>query len=826
MLVVYFQFCSPESPFYDKQASEDPQAFFEFHRSTLPPGWSREAPSEWVMYTGPVVRRWQGWKIHVSATVENAEHLLDVVSAYCLEREIPFKALSSMRKLILRNSKYADRGGSGKFITIYPPNDDVFRRALEDLDEKIGGQPGPGILSDLKYREGPLFVRYGAFLSRRKPTERGGYIECIEDPDGNLVPDERRPGFHPPNWAEIPECLESSIATRGSRTLSEFPYSVQKALHFSNSGGVYLAERKGVPGKTFLLKEARPYCGLDETKRDAIERLEIERSALLDLAGLQGVPEVDSYVDGVEHKFLARAYVEGKPLTVLAGERNPIANPGSPMSREEYATWAQSIMDQITETIAQIHQRGWVFGDLHSSNIIVDDDNKVHLIDFESASQDTSGYVQTMGAFGFRAPAEYRGTAVDQFGLGCIRISLLMPITRLLTLGPESAATLRKAAGERFDLPDGYFDSLDAELGWDTSPRSDPHPPHEWSVRGLSTGLSEWRTPEREDRLFPGDIRQFLQPAGGLALSYGAAGVLWALDRCGTEVDRQDSEWLRERVRQSDDISIGFWNGLAGVAFATAGFDPEFSDHCIRRAIENSAAASDISLGDGLAGLGIYLLRDPRYLDVADALAARVLSEERSGNKVCRIPGLVDGASGVAVFAMRAANALGNKKYEALAARLLKSEVTKFGVNSDASAASPALPASGTGIASGVLGLGFALHDHVNLSGEGEFLPELKRIQQIAENAFAANNGLLNGRAGQIQLLNKLSPGPSSRKAIDRIMSEMSWHAAQRDSLEAVLGDEGLKLSFDLGTGLAGMLVTQRGINEQECTLPLWEQVA
>ncbi|MFD4633552.1 class III lanthionine synthetase LanKC [Streptomyces sp. NPDC058284] len=840
MYLTYLQFCHPASDFYEERNIEDPGTFFGLHQAPAPKGWTREVRTEWVMYfpsapplpavapkTAPM--RLQGWKIHVSATLDNAEELLGDVSAYCLERSLPFKALSSPHTLTRRNSKYADRGGSGKFITVYPPSDEVLTTALRELDERVGGREGPAILSDLRFREGPLYTRYGAFVSRRVTDASGRRIECIEDPHGNLVPDERRPGFHPPTWAPVPAVLEESLALRAGRRLSGFPYQVRRAIHFSNGGGVYLAERTDTPGRTILLKEARPYCGLDESGRDAVARLEREHEALLGLAGLPGVPSVDAYVDGVEHKFLGRAYVEGRSLMDLAYARNPLTNPDSVLTPREYALWVGDLLDGVARSVAAMHERGWVFGDLHPNNLIVDADEQVHFIDFENASRDVTGHTQTMGVFGFRAPPGHRGTAVDRFALGAMRLALLVPLVRLLSLGPGRVAGLTAAARERFDVPAPYFDGLEEQLGWKAEATQSPVTSERPGVADPFTGtalaarMCEWRTPERQDRLFPGDVRQFLHPAGGLGLAYGAAGVLWSLHRAGRAPDPADLSWLRERVRAAADLPPGFWNGLAGIAFATESLDPAFSDECLERALRAARTTEDLSLAGGLSGLGVQLLRAPGHRDEVAALIDRVVKAVDSQGDPPGA-GLVDGAAGLSVFLLRAAAALDDGAAADMAGDLLDLETRRFGLTPDTPVVQAALPARGTGLATGVTGLALAYHDHIRLSGQDRFSPPLERVVRIARQTTALHNGLLNGRAGLVQFLTAVAPDDlASAVAVRRALTETTWHVAPAGKGLVPLGDESLKLSLDLGTGLAGLVLTHQAAARRSCTLPLWE---
>ena len=75
----------------------------------------------------------QGWKIHLSATIQQAQKMLDIVAPWLIKEKVSFKFVSSLEQLVYSNSKYADRSESGKFITIYPRNDDEFEYLLQML---------------------------------------------------------------------------------------------------------------------------------------------------------------------------------------------------------------------------------------------------------------------------------------------------------------------------------------------------------------------------------------------------------------------------------------------------------------------------------------------------------------------------------------------------------------------------------------------------------------------------------------------------------------------------------------------------------------------
>ncbi|MBO0776784.1 MAG: lantipeptide synthetase, partial [Actinobacteria bacterium] len=133
----YELYCVADPLFYDSPAQSNRGGEdFAIVSRPLPEGWRRFTKSEWVVYVPPagMVPRAQGWKIHVSACLDNAEEVLGLVWEYCISRDISFKHLRGKTTVLMRNAKYAPRGGSGKFVTIYPADDGQFELILVQLD--------------------------------------------------------------------------------------------------------------------------------------------------------------------------------------------------------------------------------------------------------------------------------------------------------------------------------------------------------------------------------------------------------------------------------------------------------------------------------------------------------------------------------------------------------------------------------------------------------------------------------------------------------------------------------------------------------------------
>ena len=118
----YELFCLADPLFYDSpNRSSAAERHFAVASRPLPAGWTQTSLGEWQVQMPPGdPLPAQGWKIHVSASTENAERVLGRLFDYCVPRQLSFKFLRSPLALHLRNAKYAPRGASGKLAAIYP----------------------------------------------------------------------------------------------------------------------------------------------------------------------------------------------------------------------------------------------------------------------------------------------------------------------------------------------------------------------------------------------------------------------------------------------------------------------------------------------------------------------------------------------------------------------------------------------------------------------------------------------------------------------------------------------------------------------------------
>ncbi|GAA2267223.1 serine/threonine protein kinase [Streptomyces ruber] len=838
----YEEFCLADPVFYEALgAARAGEHRYDVHRRVLPRGWRRVGLKGWRSYVPPDADvPSQGWKVHVSATPANAGEVAKTVWEYCVERRLPFKIVTTTQEFVMKNSKYADRSGSGKLATLYPADESGLQRVLEELGELLAGQPGPYILSDLRWGEGPLYVRYGSFLHRPCLDDSGTVRSGIEDPHGKLVPDPRGPVFTTPAWVPIPRFLQPELDRRNRLTVDSFPYEVVRALHFSNGGGVYEGRHRR-SGQRLVIKEARPHAGLDAAGQDAVTRLRNERDVLERLRGLRCVPELIDYRLSGENEYLVEEFVDAVPLNRLFAERNPLV--GAPAGRRdrfvEYGAWVRRVCDSVEDALRAVHRRGVVYGDLHLFNVLIKEDGaglRAVLVDFEVSRPVREKRRPTLEHPGFGAPPDREGFAADEYSLAALRIGLHVPLTTLVRLDRGKAHHLATLITEAFGTEPGSLDDavrqLTTPLRAGGAPRRKSAGPRvdmassRWSeVRdALATVILADASPDRQDRLFPGDVGQFDGEGGGLSMAYGAAGVLWALRAVGADRYRRGELWLVRRARaMAERLPNGFYNGRHGIAYALweLGYHDEAVALLATARVDSDTL--DSSLFSGLSGIGLTCLAfagwtgEDAYRKQAEHLADAVRSRvptagegpQISGGAGRPVAGLLRGSSGAALFL--------TAMYEATG-RLPLLDAARTALERDLSACVPdeagalrvdegwrTVPYLGKGS----VGVGLALHRYLGNAPDESLHDRLRAVDLAADSDFYVFSGLFDGRAGMV-LFNSVRQGgtrPLDHDSVARQVRGLRWHALDRAGGLAFPGNQLLRLSTDLATGSAGVLL-------------------
>lgn len=793
----------------------------------------------------------QGWKIHVSASTENAERVLAGLFDYCVPRQLSFKFLRSPLALHLRNAKYAPRGASGKLATIYPVDDASCERTLAELDDLIGGEQGPYILSDLRYGGGPLYVRYGGFTERHCQNAGGELVPAIEDDTGQLVPDVRGPVFALPEWVTLPSFLAPHLAARNAVTLKDLPYQIDQALHFSNGGGVY-AGTDTQTGDRVVLKEARPYAGLAADGSDAVARLRREHEILRQLSGLDVVPGVRGYFPAGDHHFLVEDHIDGVPLNSLYAHRYPLIGAApDPGEIADYTSWALGICAGLERAVGAIHDRGIVVNDLHMFNIMIRLDDSVALIDFEAAAHIEEGRRPTLGNPGFVAPRDRTGFDIDHYSLACVKLAMFLPLTTLFALNRGKAEHVAEVIAEHFPVTPEFLDGAvrsivgppqgrasvppglttarpgrgTARPGTgtarsDTGPQITPDQPGwERARTSLVQAIHGSATLARDDRLFPGDIEQFATPSGGLCIATGAAGVLYALSEARAGNLPEHTEWLIRRVAEPvPGARLGLYDGMIGVASVLHRLGHPAA---ALRVAETCLAERWERLGNdlhgGLSGMALALLGlgeatgEVRLLEaglratdmVAAGLPARAAADSGGG------VGLLHGSSGPALLFTRMFERTGDQRYLDLSAAALGADLDRCVLDGKGALKVDEGWRLMPYLDGGSVGIGLAIDDFLAHRRDDRFEQAVAGIRAAACSTYFAQPSLFRGRAGMLMYLSHgRAPGHAAGDPqVAAHVRRLAWHAISYRGGTAFPGETLFRLSMDLATGTAGVLL-------------------
>lgn len=381
--------------------------------------WLIRPDQAWCSVISPTgVPRKHGWKLHVSATPLSAPLVLARVAEVLVRRGCSFKFATDIARVIQLVSPHQDRGAGGKFITVYPRDDEQIRVLAAELDRATVDQAGPRILSDRQVRPGSLVhYRYGEFTNDAVFTDEGLFDSRMVGPDRSEVKDERHPWFSPPVWA-VPPFPEPAVAAKapGTAILLGGRFRVTGALRHSNKGGVYQAvdERDG---RKVVIKQARAHVGAALDGSDVRDLLRHEARMLELLAPLSVFPAAVALFEEQGDLFLAEEEISGTTSDDWAASRDQ----GNQLRTDDVIR----IAGQLVQAVRSVHEAGLVLCDLKPGNIIITPDNEVRLIDAEVIAE--QGQQRVRGyTIGFAAPefldnsSKRQGpqTPADCFSLG------------------------------------------------------------------------------------------------------------------------------------------------------------------------------------------------------------------------------------------------------------------------------------------------------------------------------------------------------------------------------------------------------------------------
>ncbi|MFI7072584.1 class IV lanthionine synthetase LanL [Micromonospora sediminicola] len=610
--------------------------------------------------------RLQGWKLHLSATPQSAPVVLARAIHILRADPAAFKFARTTRLLADLIDARQDRGSGGKFLTIYPVDDEQCRRLAHALDEATHGLPGPGVLSDQRLRPGSLVhLRYGAFRGVRTLSNDGEVTAMLMAPDGRLEQDHRGASFRPPAWAPpVPVAVNRPRSPRPATVLLNDRYLVTKAIRHRYKGGVYRAtDRRS--GERVVIKQARPHVSADLYGRDVRDALRNEHDALQALRDTGLVPEAVDLFEQEGDLFLVQQEVAGVVLAQWLREQ--LAACDGPLALHTAVPVALSLVDAV----AAVHERGYVLRDLSVNNVMLGESGP-QLVDLEYLAR-PGQTVRRVFTPGHVAPEQrrsaYHGPApelsADRYSLGAVLFCLVTgtaPVfapnhattrQRLLTWIGASIGT-HPIAGLGEIAVDLMAESPDARPTLDQARHRierlltaasapaltyvpAPTPPR--MARDTVRYLLGSRHTDDAKHLFP--VGATLTRADPLAVQAGAAGILATLTRAahhGLDVPPHTladiAGWISSRLTTQPRVLPGLYFGRAGTAWAlldaaTHLNDPQLRTRAIEALLDLPTQCPNPDQCHGISGAGTALLHAWQVTGDAELLTRAVACAEQ-----------------------------------------------------------------------------------------------------------------------------------------------------------------------------------------------------
>lgn len=837
------------------------------YQVNLPYDWHEVMNNDEWVYQYPIgkfIER-QGWKIHISSDYENSHTLLKTTAMVCHEMRIPFKHLSTEDKFIIRNGKLISRGFSGKFITCYP-NQNELKTVLEKLENKLKHYNGPYVLSDKRWKKAPIYLRYGVFRPSGNGEKNVGIDELIIG--DTVIKDERLPQFKIPPGIVLPDYLKNWVEKKNEE-LEEFPFVVDSAIRFSNSGGIYNARLKK-DNRKIILKEARPYTGLGFDGTYSSERLATEYKALGVFNGYKEIPQVYCFDKIWEHTFLGIEHMEGIPLNRWVTNHYPIYEVVD--TSKQYLLKIAKIIEQIIDLTNRFHSKSVYHQDLHLGNVLIKSEDEISIIDWEqSVFSNDEKVAHKIAAPGFRAWQETFPSEIDWYGVRQIAHYLYLPLVTTSDLTYNYVSQTRIAGKKLFEtlgypiehitLVENLLSYLDYKCPiienisrkkilkpmqkmLSINTKKDLQNSITKMLRGFTLTYNQWHK-EFQYRYFP--VHYY-----GLKLNQGIAfsdiGILWSYHQLAKRIeklklddyDKVKNQIIDEAINNFDKQSFpGLFDGVIGTIWLIYELGEkkraiELFNDCFLKLLEKSQSQNLYSGKAGILLVGLYFLSKNEidgslkqqlltklrgyasdYLKLPENFCKIGISDVQSNDPYENFGGLLYGHIGIAWLFGEAYRLIKDNIYKKGLELAINKELIAYKLDANKSLqysqGHRLLPYLATGSAGLLLLIN---RNKENLSQKYlDYLPLLKRA---TNTTFCVLPGLFNGLCG-LKVANSIYEDANDPFSSQKdLVEQLSKYLSVIEEGVVVTGDNGLKITTDIASGFAGIAISLISIMDNE----------
>jgi serine/threonine protein kinase len=193
-------------------------------------------------------------------------------------------------------------------------------------------------------------------------------------------------------------------------------YMIQDVIGIGGMGSVYRARDMHFPNavKLVAVKEMIDQSHDPSMRISILQNFEREANILVTL-NHPSIPRIFDYFSYENRSYLVEEFVNGKDLEAVIEE-----TPGF-LAEAQVIAWAIELCD-VLNYLHNHRPEPIIFRDIKPSNVMVDQNNHIVLVDFGIAKVFRGGQKGTMiGTEGYSPPEQYRGEAtpqVDMYALG------------------------------------------------------------------------------------------------------------------------------------------------------------------------------------------------------------------------------------------------------------------------------------------------------------------------------------------------------------------------------------------------------------------------
>lgn len=751
---------APVSPLFrhDAPIGEDPIRLLLDRR--VPWMTHEETFSQQSFGTGP----WpdQGWKLHVSATPLSAPDVLDAALDVLLAVGARFKVVGSISLLSAMNSGVFGTPQIGKFITVYPSDDDEAVRLAVELDQVTRGRRGPRVPTDRPLRPDSLVhYRYGS-MRRRPESEMTGQSDGaydLLDPAGRLTDDVRLDFYRPPHQAVLDpfEAAGVRVSPPARGRFLNRRYLVTDALAQSTRGGVFRAiDVSAQPARLCLVKEAWHDVALDTFGRDARDWAANEEHILTRYAGDPVLPRFYDRFDVDGDRYIVIEYVEGTSLDKILSEEYSV-------ERGIDTSDVMAVGLATADVLSRLHDLGLVFRDFKPANLVKTPDGGYRLIDFGIVYEyrvDT-GPPLSIGTPPFYPREQYEGEAPspadDVFAWGAVLYYLAGGNESLADMPKEKDVLQpfrrRPLAEVCRTVPSELAAVIDRAVAWDRADRYSTMREAREALAEAADRLDASRQGAQHPAAGRADVATASASAEGmgpeealrLAREVGDALCVEAEEQGGGLRWKRCFEWS-ERTEYGPDL----YGGTAGVGLFLAELAHLTGEERYASAARGAArwlggptwgrGRAVHGFHSGEAGVACFFLRLSVLLDAPGYVAAAAMRLRRLRGASCHTIDLLYGTAGTLLGYLSLHAATGDRGFlddartagDQLVATALAAPKGAQGCYWEIASAAPGGPVVPyLGLLHGAAGIGLAIAHLARVTGEERYFDTARRAADL-----------------------------------------------------------------------------------------------